>query len=90
MPLTERKFDVFEFMSSLGLIGYLVIGVLGLAIWNLRKLWKLRTPLDSPQHKAWRRNGGLIIPIILTLQTSPRATARLYGGLRLDRPFRAE
>ncbi len=81
---------MFEFMSSLGLIRYLVIGVLELAIWNLRKLWKLRTPIDSPQHKAWQRNGDLIIPIILILQTSPRATARLYGGLKLDRPFRSE
>ena len=53
---------MFEFMSSLGLIRYLVIGVLELAIWNLRKLWKLRTPLDSPQHKAWQRNGGFDHP----------------------------
>mgnify|MGYP001296913920 CR=1 FL=1 len=47
---------MYEFISSLGLIGYLLIGVLGLAIWNLRKLWKLHTPLDSPQHKAWPRS----------------------------------
>ena len=62
MPLKERKFDVFEFMASLGLIGYLVVGVLGLAVWNLRKMWKLRTPLDSPQHMAWRKSGGFDHP----------------------------
>lgn len=47
---------MYEFISSLGVIGYFLIGVLGLA------LWKLRSPLDSPQHKAWRNMGGLEHP----------------------------
>ncbi|MBT4567911.1 MAG: hypothetical protein HOC45_08365 [Marinovum sp.] len=53
---------MYEFISSLGVIGYFLIGVLGLALWKLRKLWKLRSPLDSLQHKAWRNMGGLEHP----------------------------
>ena len=55
---------MFEFMTSLGLIGYLVIGVLGLATWTLREMWKLRTPLGSPKHKAWRKSGGFDHPVL--------------------------
>ena len=49
---------MFEFLMSLGLLGYISLAVALLAIWNLRKLWKFRSPLGSPQHKAWRNMGG--------------------------------
>ena len=53
---------MIEFFASLGIIGYFVIGVLVFALWNLRKLFKLRTPLDSQQHKNWRATGGTTRP----------------------------
>ena len=49
---------MIEFISSLGLIGYFVIIVAVLGLWNLRKLIFLRSPLDSQQHKLWRGTGG--------------------------------
>lgn len=53
---------MIEFFLSLGVIGYFVVGVLVLALWNLRGLIKLRTPLDSQQHKSWRATGGSTKP----------------------------
>ncbi|WP_375280922.1 hypothetical protein [Pseudooctadecabacter sp.] len=49
---------MIEFFTSLGLIGYFVIIVAVLGLWNLRKLIFLRSALDSQQHKLWRRTGG--------------------------------
>jgi len=49
---------MLDFIGSLGVIGYFVVIVLALCIWNIRKLFKLRTPLDSIQHKMWRNTGG--------------------------------
>lgn len=53
---------MIEFIQSLGVVGYFVIGVLVLALWNLRKLITLRSPLDSQQHKNWRATGGTTRP----------------------------
>lgn len=47
-----------EFISSLGAIGWALILLCALIIINLRKIIRLRSPLDSPQHKAWRKAGG--------------------------------
>jgi len=49
---------MIEFFASLGIIGYFVIAVVILGLWNLRKLITLRSPLDSQQHKTWRGTGG--------------------------------
>lgn len=53
---------MIEFFQSLGVIGYFVVVVLVLGLWNLRKLIKLRSPLDSQQHKNWRNTGGTAPP----------------------------
>ena len=53
---------VLEFFRSLGLIGYVVLTVLILALLNIRKLIFHRSPLDSQQHKAWRATGGATNP----------------------------
>ncbi|MXY32754.1 MAG: hypothetical protein F4186_14945 [Boseongicola sp. SB0676_bin_33] len=53
---------VLEFFRSLGLIGYVVLAVLILALLNIRKLILLRSPLDSQQHKTWRATGGTTNP----------------------------
>ena len=49
---------MIAFVQSLGVIGYLVLGIVVLCLWNVRKLFKLRSPLDSQQHKIWRNTGG--------------------------------
>jgi len=55
----ERKLsDIIEFVSSLGLIGYIVLFVIVLCLFNLKKLIFLKSPLDSQQHKLWRRVGA--------------------------------
>lgn len=47
-----------EFLASLSALGWIVIGVVLLGLWNVRKLIFLRSPLDSPQHKGWREAPG--------------------------------
>lgn len=54
--------SILEFFRSLGLIGYVVLTVLVLALLNIRKLILLRSPLDSQLHKAWRATGGTTNP----------------------------
>jgi len=53
---------MLEFFQSLSVIGYFVIIVVVLGLLNLRKLIFLRSPLDSQQHKLWRRTGGVTPP----------------------------
>ena len=53
---------MIEFIQSLGIVGYIVLGIVALALWNLRKLITLRSPLDSQQHKNWRATGGTTPP----------------------------
>ncbi|WP_299202188.1 hypothetical protein [uncultured Tateyamaria sp.] len=53
---------MIEFFQSLGLFGYAILAFLAVLIWNLKKLIKLRTPLDSQQHKIWRATGGTTKP----------------------------
>jgi len=51
-----------EFLSSIGILGYLIIGILILFVANLRGIISLRSPLDSQQHKIWRATGGVTKP----------------------------
>jgi len=44
---------IIEFLGSLGIVGWLL---LILFIFNLRKILRLRSPLDTPQHKLWRNS----------------------------------
>lgn len=53
---------MLEFFTSLGIVGYFVVAVVVLGLWNLKKLIFLRSPLDSQQHKLWRRTGGVGSP----------------------------
>ncbi|MDG0988807.1 MAG: hypothetical protein P8H36_01520 [Yoonia sp.] len=50
---------MIAFFQSLGVVGYFVVIVVVLGLWNLKKLIFLRSPLDSQQHKSWRRSGGI-------------------------------
>jgi len=50
--------SVIEFVQSLSLTGYILIGICVLLLLNLRKLITLRSPLDSWQHTLWKRTGG--------------------------------
>lgn len=45
---------VFEFFSSLGLVGWFVIILLALILLNIRSIFRLSSPLDSQDHKNWR------------------------------------
>lgn len=47
-----------EFFKSLGIIGWVLLALCVLILFNLRKIIRLRSPLDSQQHKAWRDNEG--------------------------------
>lgn len=49
---------LIEFISSLGAVGWGLILLCALILINLGKIIRLRSPLDSPQHKAWRKAGG--------------------------------
>lgn len=53
---------MLSFIQSLGIIGYIVLGIIILSVWNLKKLLFLRSPLDSQQHKLWRATGGTTRP----------------------------
>ncbi len=46
-----------EFLGSLGVIGYVLIALVILCLWNLRRIIFLKSPLDSQQHKNWRQMG---------------------------------
>jgi len=54
--------QIVEFVQSLGLIGYVVIGIVFLCILNIKKIMTLRSPLDSWQHRAFQRTGGVMNP----------------------------
>jgi hypothetical protein len=47
-----------EFVSSLSMTGYILIGIVILILLNLKKIVLLRSPLDSWQHKLWKDTGG--------------------------------
>jgi hypothetical protein len=64
---------MIEFVQSLGAIGFVVLGVVILALWNIRKLITMRSPLDSQQHKNWRATGGTTPPDHLQNQKDKRA-----------------
>lgn len=49
---------MMDFIYSLGVIGYVIIILLIVLIWNIRGIIFLRSPLDSQQHKIWRETGG--------------------------------
>jgi len=49
---------LIEFISSLGLVGYVVLIVVILCLFNLKKIIFLKSPLDSQQHKLWRSVGS--------------------------------
>ncbi len=53
---------MIEFFQSLGIVGYFVIIVVVLGLWNLKKLIFLKSPLDSQQHKNWKATGGVTKP----------------------------
>lgn len=62
---------VLEFFRSLGVIGYVVLTVLVLALLNIKKLILLRSPLDSQQHRNWRATGGTTNPDHLENTVAP-------------------
>jgi len=47
---------IIEFLGSLGIVGWLLLILCVLIIFNLRKILRLRSPLDTPQHKLWRNS----------------------------------
>lgn len=47
-----------DFFQSLSTLGYIVIALVALCVWNLKSLMRLRSPLDSWQHKIWRSTCG--------------------------------
>ena len=53
---------IIEFVQSLGLIGYVVLGICFLCLIRLKKILTLRSPLDSWQHRAYQRTGGAMKP----------------------------
>jgi len=53
---------MLEFVQSLGLFGYVVIAIVVLALLNIRKLIWLNSPLDSQEHKNWKRTGAITPP----------------------------
>ena len=50
--------EFVEFINSLSLTGYILIGLIVLILINLKKIITLRSPLDSWQHKLWKDTGG--------------------------------
>lgn len=56
--LTQAEAIMGEFLASLSVFGWIMIGVVFLGLWNLRRLFFMRSPLDSPQHKGWRETPG--------------------------------
>lgn len=50
---------MLEFLQSLSLFGVLALVIVVLGLFYLKKLIFLRSPLDSEQHKLWRRTGGV-------------------------------
>jgi len=53
---------IVEFVKSLSLTGYLLIGLCIMILINIRKLITLRSPLDTWQHKFWKNMGGTTKP----------------------------
>lgn len=51
--------EIVEFFSSLGVIGWVLFVLCILLLINLGKIFRLRSPLDSQQHKSWRSTGGI-------------------------------
>ena len=45
---------ILEFFSSLGVIGWCLIALCILLLLNLSKLARLRSPLDSQEHRLWK------------------------------------
>lgn len=70
-----------DFFQSLGLFGYVILAFVALLIWNLKKLIKLRTPLDSQQHKIWRATGGTTAPDHLENGTSTASDKNKTRGV---------
>lgn len=58
----RKVIHMLEFFQSLGVIGYVVMIVLVLALLNIKKLIVFRSPLDSRQHKTGRATGGAMNP----------------------------
>ena len=63
---------MFEFFHSLGIIGYVILGVVALLIWKIRKIIFLQSPLDSQQHKLWRATQGETEPDHLTKKSGEK------------------
>jgi len=51
---------LLEFFGSLSLFGWFLLGLCILFLFNIRKIIRLRSPLDSQQHKSWRETQGSI------------------------------
>jgi len=45
---------VLEFLGSLGIVGWIAVILCVLLLLNLGKVFRLRSPLDSQQHRSWR------------------------------------
>jgi len=45
---------IFEFFGSLGFMGWCLIALCVLLLVNLAKLVRLRSPLDSQEHRLWK------------------------------------
>ena len=50
--------SVLEFFGSLSVVGWVLVVICILLLLNIRKIFRLRTPLDSQQHKSWRASAG--------------------------------
>jgi len=51
--------SVLAFLSSLSLLGWVLVVLCILVIFNFAKILRLRSPLDSEQHKSWRSTGDI-------------------------------
>ena len=49
---------LIEFVKSLSLTAYVLIGFCVAILFNLKKLLTLRSPLDTWQHRFWKNMGG--------------------------------
>lgn len=58
----RRMESLIEFAKSLGITGYIVFLVMGLCLLNFKKIFNLRSALDSPPHKSWKDKHGLTPP----------------------------
>jgi len=54
--------SILEFLGSLSIFGWILIVLLILRFLNIGKVIRLRSPLDTQQHKLWRSTDGTTKP----------------------------